>query len=319
MKISFYANHGYWSQLSNNGGTATILKSVAALNKLGHKAEIVAKIDKFNWFKHKKPVAKISKNADVCIAVTVSDIGPMLDHAPKNAKKYYWCRLLENHSMPKRKILKKAKKVNVIVNSEDLYTWFMRHGIEPVDVVYQGVDLKKWRDLKLHEPKTLGFLVSSKWRKHFEFAMEVIKRLGKKKYKYYGYGVDLNHKIKVFTNKYFDWFVKNAQYSDLVKMYNLVETWVCTSTKEGLHNPPLQAGLCGCAVVYPDAPLAGCRDHCIDGKTAWQYKALDVDSAVEAIGSADKSLNEAHKELILNKIGTREQCMKKLIEVLKNE
>jgi len=316
MKIIFACQHHYYGGLNKTGGSKTIIMSCKTLTKLGHKTHIVTHSDKCTWIKHKKPLRHIPSDTDVCIACSVSDIDPMLKTMPKKAKAYWYCRLVENHSMPKRKILKKAAKIKVIVNSEDLYTWFMRHGIEPVDVVYQGVDLKKWRDLKLHEPKSIGFLVSSKKRKHFEFAMEVIKKLGKK-YKYYGYGVDLNHKIKVFTKKRFDWFVKNAQYSDLIRMYNLVGTWVCTSTKEGLHNVPIEAALCGCAIVYPDASLAGCSDHCIDGVTALKYKALDVDSAVEAIEEADNSLNEAHKELILSKIGSREQCMKKLIEVVK--
>ena len=91
---------------------------------------------------------------------------------------------------------------------------------------------------------------------------------------------------------------------------------MATSTKEGLHNPPIEAALCGCAVVYPDALRSGCSDHCIDGQTAWEYESGDYKSACEAIRQADKSRNETHKALIKSKIGDREQAMKHLMEVL---
>lgn len=315
MNICFYANHPYWSQLNSNGGTSTILKSANSLKSLGHKVHIVATKDKFRWFKHSKPVNKISEDADACIAVTISDIKPMLKYAPKKAKLFYWCRLLENHQMSKRKVLKWASKVKVIVNSENLRDWYANHGIE-TRIAYQGIDSYRWHNLYIHEKNSIGFLISDKPRKHFDFVMEIVKKLGDT-YRYYGYGIDLNKKIKRFVKNNFYSFVKNADYSSLIRIYNVIDTWVVTSTKEGLHNPPMEAALCGCTVVYPDAPLAGCSDHCIDGETAWRYKALDVDSAIKAIKSSDKTRYKTHRELILNKIGNREQAMRNFVEVLK--
>ncbi|MGW8324106.1 MAG: glycosyltransferase [Desulfobacterales bacterium] len=314
MKIIFACQHNYWGGLSNTGGSRTIIASCKALNSIGHKTQIVTRSDKCTLFKHKKPLKTIPHDTDVCIACSVSDIDPMLKTMPKNAKAYWWCRLVENHSMAKKKILKKASKVNVIVNSENLHDWFKAHEIKS-RIAYQGVDINKWRDLCLHQKGSIGFLVSSKPRKHFDFAMEVIKKLGPG-YRYYGYGVDLNGKIKNFIKDRFFSFVKNADYSSLIRIYNMVDIWVATSTKEGLHNSVLEAGLCGCTIVYPDAPLAGCSDHCNE-QTAWKYKALDVDSAMEAIRTADNSRNEAHKELIIKKIGNREQAMRNFVEILK--
>ena len=313
MNICFYADHGYWSQLSPNGGTATILHSADTLRKLGHEVSVVASIDRFSWFKHPKPVKEIPKNTDVCIAVTISDVPRMLKRT--KAKPFYWARLLENYQMTSPSLLKQASRVSVLVNSEGLQGWYGKHGID-TQIVYQGIDLSKWRDLNMHEDDGIGFLISSKKRKNFDFVMDVVKALGRK-YKYYGYGADYNHKIKLFVKDRFLLYVKNAGYADLIRMYNLVGKWVSTSTKEGLHNCPLEAGLCGCTVIYPDASLAGCSDHCIDGKTAWKYKALDVKSVVEAIERSDSSLNEDHKDLIVSKIGSRKDCMKKLIDILK--
>ena len=140
MNICFYADHNYWSQMNNNnGGTATILRSQKTLRKLGYKCDVVARKDGFSWFKHPKPIRHIPKNTDVCIAVTVSDIKPMLKHAPKRAKKVYWARLIENRQIRKEKLLKWASKVQVIVNSENLHNWFDAHGIQ-TKIAYQGID-----------------------------------------------------------------------------------------------------------------------------------------------------------------------------------
>jgi len=316
MRIAFCCQHNYWGGLNNCGGSRTIVLSCQALKRLGHKAYVVTHSDKLTWIKHDKPLKRISKDTDICVACSVSDIKPMLKHTPKKAKKFYWARLVENRQMQKEKLLKVASKVHIIVNSENLHDWFLAHGIG-TEIVYQGIDLKNWQDKGKHDSKTIGFLISNKKRKHFDFIKKIVRRLGSE-YKYVGYGVDLNKEIKAFVGKHFTYFKKNARHSDLMHIYNRAGIWVTTSTKEGLHNCPMEAALCGCAVVYPDAPLAGCSDHCIDGETAWKYNVLNVDSAVETIKAADKSRNVVHKELIRNKIGSRKQCMRKLVEKLKH-
>lgn len=320
MNIYFCCQHDYWGGLHNTGGSRTIILSAKTLNKLGHNAKIVTRSDKHTWIKHDKPLKTIPKDADACIACSVSDIKPMLKSMPKKAKAYWWCRLIENHSMSKKKILYWAKKVNVLVNSENLRDWFEAHGIKTT-IVYQGVDLKKWKDKKKHSPKTIGFLVSSKPRKHFDFIKMIIRTLGKE-YNYVGYGADLNASIKAFVKKHFLYFKKNADQKELNRIYNMAGIWVATSTKEGLHNPPIEAALSGCAVVYPLAPLAGCSDHCYP--FGHQYEALNLEDAIKVIKKAI-SLNinsgisfvEPHKDFIRDIIGSREKCMKRIVRILK--
>jgi hypothetical protein len=315
MKIAFCCQHPYYGGLNNNGGSLTIINSSKVLNRLGHKAVIVTKSDKCNWIDHKKSLRYIPRDVDVCIACSVSDIRPMLKSKPEGAKAFWWCRLLETYQKSKSIILRRASKVNVLVNSMGLYNWFKNNGIE-ARVVYQGYD-HKWGDLHGHDMKVIGFLVSSKKRKHFDFIEEIVKSLGAE-YSYYGFGSDLNGGIKKFVKNNFKKFIRNADYNDLICLYNKVGIWVSTSTNEGLHNCPLEAALCGCAVVYPGAALAGCSDYCNE-ETAWRYVTGDINSVVKVIRSVNQSKIGNHKDFIRSNIGDRKMCMQKLITILKKE
>lgn len=316
MRIAFCCQHLYYGGLADNGGSQTIIKACHILNRMGHSACIVTKVDKHTWIKHDKPVKHIPRNVDVVIACSVSDIEPMLKTKPQKAKAYWWCRLREDYQMPKRKILQKADKVRVLVNSEGLQFWLKRHGINS-QILYQGYD-KKWNDFSSHYKNYVGFLVSNKKRKNFDLVKKIVKKLGAE-YKYVGFGNDISGSVKRFVKKHFTYFVENADYNSRLKIYNSVRVWVSTSTSEGLHNCPIEAALCGCAIAYPDSMLAGCSDHCIDTVTAWRYEASNTDSAIKAIERANRSRNKKHIEVIKDKIGTRRQNMVKLIEILQKE
>ena len=320
MNIAFVGIHPYYGGLSNNGGSTTILRAVMILREMGYTANVVTQHkDKFTFFKHPKPIKRIPKDADVCIAISSSDIGPMLARMPKRATPFYWCRLCDaNTKMPKAKLIRHASKVTTLVNSEGLRDWFKKYNVE-TKVAYQGIDFDKWKDTGEPKRPTLGFLISKKTRKHFEIVEQIVHRLGDE-YDYVGYGAsrDQNKSTKAFAKEYLSMFKTDASHADLCRIYNLCTIWVATSTQEGLHNPPIEAALCGCAVVFPDAPMGGCSDHCINGKTAWVYKARNPDDAAKVIRTADKSRNEAHQELIREKIGSRQVAMERLVACLSN-
>ena len=317
MNIVFCAQHPYYGGLGPTGGTATILRSVMMLRDMGHTANVVTRSDKFTWFKHPAPLRHIPKDADVCIAVSSNDIKPMLTRMPKKARPFYWCRLLDAGSkMPKKKLLHYVSKVPTLVNSENLRDWFKEHGIQTT-IAYQGVDIDKWQDNGKRDKPTIGFLISKKLRKHFELVEQIVKRLGDE-YDYVGYGAskDQNKSTLAFVKEHLSYFQTNASHADLLRIYNLCHIWVATSTQEGLHNPPVEAALCGCEVVFPDAALGGCSDHCLAGETAYRYKARDPDSAVQVIKQADGSRVAVHQELIRAKIGDRRVAMERLVQCL---
>lgn len=315
MKIAFCCQHNYYGGLGNQGGSRTIVLSAMMLNELGHKAYVVTQHkDKLTWFKHPKPLKCIPKDTDVCIACSVSDIKPMLTRMPKRAKAFWWCRLLEDYQMPKSKIIRHASKVHTLVNSECLQRWFAKHGVKTT-VAYQGVDVDQWKDWDTRgSKKTIGFLVSKKKRKRFNEIKAIINQLGDK-YDYVGYGTDIPDKDFVKTKMRY--FKRNADYDDLLGIYNMAHIWLATSTSEGLHNPPMEAALCGCTLVCTDASRNGTKDYAIDGETAYCYPRGNIEMACAAIekASGEKVVKAAEK--IIQKISDRKTAMERLIEYVK--
>lgn len=316
MRIAFCAQHPYYGGLNNNGGSRTILLSAATLRKLGHTVNVITQADGFSWFKHPKPLKTIPRDTDVCIAVGVSDIETMLESKPKRAKAFWWCRLLETYQMPKGKILKRAGMVKTLVNSENLQWWFKQHNVDTT-VVYQGVDLGAWKDLdRRPEKKTIGFLLSQKKRKQFKIAKRIARRFGDV-YDYVGFGAkgDLSGPIKSFIYKRVKTFRANPTHDQLLGIYNQCHVWVSTSAREGLHNPPLEAALSGCELVCNGVLHGGTADYCVHEKTGYRFVENSTTSACEQILRCDGNLVVPCQGLIREKIGSREEAMKKLVEV----
>jgi len=312
VKICFCATDSFYGGINNNGGSRTIVLSAQTLRNMGHEAEVAAVCDNLTWFEHQKIHKKIPKDCDACIACSVSDVADMLASAPAKAKKLWWCRLLEDYQMPKSKIIKTAKKVRTIVNSEGLKKFFSKHGVK-TEIVYQGID-DDWNIYRAQWNKpTIGFLISNKKRKNLKLVRRIIKKLGDS-YDYAGYGSkNEQDEATKKTTKLFKYFRLSPDHNGLVDIYNKCDIWCSVSDSEGLHNPPMEAALCGCELACYDTPLGGTCDYA-NKETAWLFK--DVDSAVKQIKKIDYSKNVKCRELIYNKIGTREQNMKRLLNLI---
>jgi len=317
MKIAFCSLDRYWHGLQNNGGSCTIIRAVRALRRLGHDAYIVTPTDKHTWLAHTTH-KKIKRDTDVCIAVAISDIKPMLKKAPAGAMTAYWARPVElwqlkHPTMPLR-LLQKVDKV--FVNSE----WQMDvlAEVSPT-LIYQGIELDRWKDynIRVWDRPRIGLLASSKKRKGFDNGAALLKRLAG----------DYNSAILTTERK----LLKrrpdgtrnvagcNLSGESLTAFYNTAHIWVATSTYEGLHNVPMEAALCGCILVCNAIPAGGTGDYCIDGETGFTYKQGDIkdcERIIRSISEPRPEMVQRAKDVIRRKIGTAEDNMKKLIATL---
>lgn len=322
MKIAFCSLHPYWHGLQNNGGSCTIIRAVRALRDLGHDAYIVTPTDKHTWLQHTTR-KKIKRGTDVCVAVAISDIKPMLAKAPAGAMTAYWARPVElwqrkNRSHAKngvpQKLLKKVDKV--FVNSE----WQMKAlaDVTPT-LIYQGVDMKRWKDygIRVWDKPRIGILASSKARKGLDKTRKLLRRLDGD----YNFAVLTTERelLKVRPDGARNLAGCNLSGEELVAFYNTVNIWVATSTYEGLHNVPMEAALCGCLLVCNDCPAGGTGDYCIHNKTGFTYKQGDIadcERIIRGITEPPPKMVQRAKEVIRQKIGTAEGNMQRFVEAL---
>jgi len=295
MRIAFVANHRKWGGLQNNGGTKTILKSASTLRELGHRVDIVATVDRFTWFKHVKPIPEIPADTDVAIAVSVSEINNVLK---SNAKRKFWfCRGLERWRMQEGKIIKKAKKINIIVNSSWLLEKFPH-----AEVCFAGLDVDHWYDNRIHDwnrPKwTIGFLKHHKLASKRNDIMFDVLRYFKRNPVYRYKILDSNGNLNDYQMKEF---------------YNECDMWVATSTLEGFHQCPAEAGLAGALIIYHDIDSGGTKDYCSPA-TGMPFKT--VDEAIQRILNPDFRKVEVMQEVLREKIGNRRKNMKRLVELI---
>ena len=311
MNVAFYANHPYWSQLNNNGGTRTIIKSVQSLNELGHKARIVAKVDRYTWERHDTPKVKIPKDTDVCIAVSIHDIPLMKHEAAKRcpkAKLAIWLRSWPTNQMPEEKIIKKLDKFSrigtVLVNAGWLKDHLIKNGVES-ELVWAGFD--EWEPhIYINNIEKIGCLYNPKLKtKRWQDFLYMKEKLGDA-YEYISFGVP--KKCRTVGVKY----ISNPKHSQKEAIYGGADIWFCPTVSEGFHQVGMEAGLCGCVVVGPDKPSCGMHDY-LNNETGIIYN--DLDDAVEKIQKVDYNKGAVMHDYIFEKIGDRERNMKKLVEV----
>jgi hypothetical protein len=312
MKIVFYADHPYWGQLANNGGTRTILRSADALIRLGHRVDIVAHKDRFTWFKHIEPVHKIPADADVVIAVSVSDMYMLLATYKGSAKLAYWARPYETWQSPRHKIATKMKKVLrrggvVMCNS----TWQVeemqkKHDVK-LELAYAGLDLHDWGVVDAERPraKRIGCLYSAVECKQWNAFVALRKMLGDE-FEYVAFG------MRDCRDSFVKEYHKNPSHEELLALYHSCETFYCPNTREGFYNCGYEAALCGCILITSDYPCNGMGDYATS-ETA--HVVSSVEQAAEAARSPDvfkipKMLRR------LTEIGDRKTNMERLVKLL---
>lgn len=300
------------SNLGNNGGTRTILKSAEVLRSLGHNVECLAVVDNFNWFEHKKPINYMPSNVDVVINVAAVDYN--VTRQLKVSTKVAWWRAHESWSNSEN-ILRNYyldPVVKNIVNSVGLQQKLKNEFGAESKVIYQGLDFDWWknRKLRLKDKIRIGCLHTKQPRKRWKDFVELAGILGIKDYEYVGMGNALS-KDRFLTD-----FKLNANVEELNNLYSSCHIWFAPTDSEGLHNVPMEANLCGCLIVCSDHKLNGMvLDYAFDD-TAMIYKFRDIEKAARLIKNPDWSLIDNMKKVIVNKVGSRETNMKKLIKYL---
>jgi len=286
--------------LGNNGGSRTLIKSAETLKELGHEAFIWTSANNYSWHKIKVPVVSQEPKADVIIATGYRSVKSTL--ASKTNKKYYYIRGFELWQANKKDLLKSYRSLNCIVNSIWLKEFLNKEGID-CGLAYPGLDFDDFYiDPFIVRQPIIGGLFSKKHetKRHVDI-IEIGKRL--------------DCKVLLLNRD-----VINPSRKQLNDFYNSIQVWVAPTELEGLHNCPMEASLCGCAVVANDHPENGMKDYC-NSKTSLVYNHRDIREATSMTNQLLQDymmcskLNRNMVDLLYMKIGDRKFNMQKLVEV----
>lgn len=291
--------------LANNGGSRTLIRCVETLRKLGYDAFFHSGPHHYTWHKPKIKLVggKEHPKCDVTIATGINSFDTVTRY--KQAKRTAYIRGLETWKVSEAKLIEKFKRLpHVFVNSEWLLRYMQSHDI-PATLQYSGLDTEWFCDLG-GERAGVGALMHNKHlTKRSKDAVKLEERLG-------------------MSFQYLNKHIKHPNSPTLNKWYNKLKVWFAPTELEGLHNPPMEAALAGCALVCTDHPRSGMSDYAIHGETALVYPARDLKKAGEYIQEllVDEYLRSRLQrrmvELLRDKIRTRPEQMGIFAERMKS-
>ncbi len=295
MRIVFRAN------LGNTGGSRTVIRCAEAFSLLGHESIISVGANKYTWHKP-KGVSIISgriPRCDIAIATgcdTVENVATC-----KAERKMYYIRGFETWKAPKEYLFQTYRRLGCVVNSKWLRDLLQSKGIK-CELIYPGLDYEWFFDRGDPRKDLIGgiFHKFHKTKRHIDT-------------------IKIAETLKLpLTLMNRD--IKNSSPQKLNKWYNAIKVWVGPARLEGLHNPPMEAGLCGCSLVCANSPHGGMSDYAIHNETAMIYDPDDVDQASlyvkELLENNDlrTTLNKNLVLLLKRKMGNRTDNMKKFIK-----
>jgi hypothetical protein len=290
--------------LGNNGGSRTVVKSAEAMASLG--VDVIIYSNHKSYYTWHEPQGVKFIHGGICPSCDVilaTGYRSFIHAANSKAnKKYGYIRGHEIWNISESKLFEAYKLVNCIVNSEWLQKHLSKHGIHS-DLVYPGLDFDKFQILQQDRPKIIGALYSSKHKtKRHKDAQEVANKLGVK---------------LVMLNKH----IQNPSEEKLNEWYNNIAVWFAPTELEGLHNPPMEASLAGCGLVCTSHIRNGMTDYAKHKETALVYQKQNIADAAKCTSellndeALRNGLNGKMIELLKNKIGNREQNMKKMLDI----
>ena len=329
--------------LGNNGGSQTIIRMASALHVLGHDVRILLDMpNRFTWFPVERDILTFVDTdpntwpkGDVIIATGCSTVtGTMAYSKLPLEKKFYWIRGFETWAQSEE-ILKGgyALGMNLLVNSE----WQKRNiwrttghkaqiqysGL-PIDEIYAHLNIDFKRSRLPLDHVNIGALYSKRDIKKFNVVLDVIRGLGHRVREFKTFGNDStsgdNNLMNFFPRFCLPSNVIQPSFKHKISLMQSCDIWLSTSVNDGLHIPPMEAGLCGCNLVAMDMERSGVRDYAINDLTALTF--LNVDEACEAVKQycRDSGLRESHRAnlqyTLVEKIGSVEKNAKRFEKIL---
>ena len=301
--------------LGNNGGSRTLIRCAETMARLG--ADVVifspdsASGEALNHYTWHAPCAEVKivggarqPEADVAIASGFLSVPSVC--GSDAAVKVWYVRGFElwQAGGDEGRLSEAFRSMRCVVCSEWLQKELRRSGA-PSEVVYPGLDFE-WFYGTGGERGGAGALFHARHAtKRHEDAVAIAAAAG--------CGLRMLNRDVV-----------NASPGQCRELYNGLRVWIAPTELEGLHNPPMEAGLCGCALVCTDHGRSGMSDYALDGETAMVYPARDIAAGAERVGALlrDEALRArlggTLDRLLREKIGGRERNMSRLLDMLES-
>jgi len=307
LKIVF---NGKDCGFGNNGGSHTLIQSAKHLANLGAEVTLFG-LYKYTWDEKPEGVKVVPHGkiptCDVIVATGQSTVASTVAHKRCN-KKFWWVRGHEVWSAPEKKLNEYYSSIPCMANSEWLKEYIERVSKKNCHLQYQGVDFNAWKNEKPWEDREIqiGGLYSTRHKTKNHRLLEFLE------------------KTRGFSVKMLNRDIKNPTYEQQKDWYNNIKVWVSCSTLEGFHNPPVEAALCGCSLVATSHYKGGTLDYTDEGINCEKYLGVSGDLQEHMEQGIRRYLNNPEyaithnkrlQESIKTKIGSREENMKKMLEI----
>lgn len=314
MRIAF---NGVGCGWGNTGGTQSVFRMADALRELGVDVQLWADMpNKFTWFSPRTPLITTdmasAPETDVLISTGVVTVKNTWKFSRKRVG-IQWARGYESWAMPENKLKARyALDLPLWANSTCLAQRIQRVSGKDVDVQYCGIPLDEFYPTESTDEFTVGALWSDKPAKKAKGVFDLMGRpeLSDVQWRLFGETELRDTGTNMRFRRRPDRETKRGIYSEC-------DVWVTTSVNEGLHIPPMEAALCGAAVVSRSGLSAGTADYCVDGVSGRTYETLEqaVD-AIQMLRDPDirREFSQLAQERIIRDIGSVEENARRMMK-----
>lgn len=238
------------------------------------------------WFELNKKIVKLSalsnkdlkklKTMNVCVATGVETVKPCETLFPL-AKKIYFIQGRETWVASEDYVNETYRKGfdNIVVSS-----WLKKivdeYSLRPATLIRNPIDMNIYKQTVPNEKRkshTIGLLYHNDENKGLRYSYQVLEKL-KDKYNdldVYMFGTTEPNQNFPAVKK----FIKNATADDLVKLYNTVSVFICSSIFEGYGLTGMEAMACGATLVSSDY------------EAVHEYAVNNVNALLSPVGNVD--------------------------------